>query len=225
MDFETEEQQLEALKKWWSENATMIIGGIVVGVSSIFGWQYYQEQSHLHAEKASVIYEQVLRSTQSSDESADVQTKVNNLIAEYSDTPYASLSALVLAKQQAAAGDYAKAQQQLDWVVNNAQQEELKFLAKIRLARLYLSAEQLDLALNLLNETYPDSFQSMALELKGDVLVIQGKNLEAKAAYTQAQAVSDGVNRWLQMKIDDIGESSIDSSINLTTANTAEPSA
>ena len=151
--------------------------------------------------------------------------KVNTLVAEYSDTPYASLSALVLAKQQSAAGDYVKAQQQLDWVVQNARQEELKYLAKIRLSRLYLTVADYDLALTLLSESFPQSFQSMALELKGDVLLSQGKKTLAKVAYTQALAASDASNRWLQLKIDDIGDSMIVPSINQAATDASEPSA
>lgn len=225
MDFETEEQQLEAIKKWWNENAMMIVGGVVVGLASIYGWQEYKSQSNSHAEKASVIYEQVLTGSQANTEINDQLLKVNTLAAEYADTPYASLSALVLAKQQSAAGDFVKAQQQLVWVVQNARQEELRYLAKIRLSRLYLTAAEYDQALALLSESYPQSFQSMALELKGDVLVSQGKKSLAKVAYTQALAASDDSNRWLQLKIDDIGESTIVPSINQSATDASEPSA
>jgi len=229
MDFETEEQQLEAIKKWWNDNAAVIVGGIAVGISAIFGWQYYQGESIAHSEKASVIYEQILSAQASPDatgESANEQmTRVNTLVAEYADTPYASLSALLLAKQQMAAGEYIKAQQQLDWVVNNARQDELKYLAKIRLARLYMTSQQADQALALLSQSFPESFQAMALELKGDVLVSQGKSEQARAAYSQALILTGGVNRWLQLKIDDLGEPAINSSINLSTAESTEPSA
>jgi len=229
MDFETEEQQLEAIKKWWNENAIMIIGGIAVGISAIFGWQYYQSESIVHAEKASLIYEQILSSQSTPDTAVqsanEQQARVNTLVAEYADTPYASLSALLVAKQQMASGEFVKAQQQLDWVAKNAQQDELKYLAKIRLARLHLSTQQADQALALLSETFPESFQAMALELKGDAFVSQGKNVQAKVAYTQALNLAGGVNRWLQLKIDDIGGSAVNTSINSSTAESTEPSA
>ena len=32
--FETEEQQVEAIKRWWKENGTAVIIGIVLAVSS-----------------------------------------------------------------------------------------------------------------------------------------------------------------------------------------------
>jgi len=222
MDFETEEQQLDAIKKWWHENSTMIIGGLAVGVSSIFGWQYYQQETKVHAEQASVIYEQVISNLQSPTAVNEQMLKVNNLQAEYSDTPYASLSSLLLAKQQLANGEFVKAQQQLDWVINNAEQDELVYLAKIRMARVLLSTEQLDNALVLLNQAYPDSFKAMALELKGDALLVKGEAEMARAAYQEASSFSNSTNRWLQLKIDDIA---LPADNNTSAADTSEPSA
>ena len=221
MDYETEEQQLEAIKKWWKENSTMVVTGISIGVASIFGWQYYQTESVKHAEQASVLYEQVLINSSNPANINDQLASVNQLEAEFNNTPYASLSALIVARQHMAAGQIEKAQQQYRWVIENTKQDELKYLAKIRLARLLLAATQFDESLALLNETYPDSFNAMVLELKGDVLSTQGNKAEAKTAYVKAMSLSSGANRWLQLKIDDIGETSAES--NLKTGS--EPSA
>ena len=103
-----------------------------------------------------------------------------------------------------ASGEFVKAQQQLEWLVSNAQQDEVKYLAKIRLARLLLNTQQSDKALVILNETFPNSFNAIVYELKGDVLVVKGDMSQAKSAYQQAQAVSVSPSRWLQHKIDDI---------------------
>jgi len=221
MDYETEEQQVEAIKKWWKENSTMVVTGISIGVASIFGWQYYQTESAKHAEQASILYEQVLINSSNPAKINDQLASVNQLEAEFNDTPYASLSALIVAKQQLAAGQIEKAQQQYRWVIENAKQDELKYLAKIRLSRLLLAADELDKALALLNESYPESFNAMVLELKGDVLSTQGNKAEAKTFYTQALSLSKGANRWLQLKIDDIGEPSDESNLKKGT----EPSA
>lgn len=220
MDFETEEQQLEAIKKWWKENSTNIIGGLAVGVSSIFGWQYYQDKTIVHTESASVLYEQVAVNLENIATVNEQMTRVNTLQAEYSDTPYAGLAALLLAKQQMASGEFVKAQQQLDWLVNNAQQDEVKYLAKIRLARLLVNTQQVDKALAILNEVFPNSFNAMVYELKGDVLVLKGDMAQAKSAYQQAMAASQTPSRWLQHKIDDISLTNK----NLTT-DKSEPSA
>lgn len=207
MDYETEEQQLEAIKKWWKENSSMIVGGIAIGVSAIFGWQYYQAQTITHTEQASVYYEQVLVQSEDASKLNEQLIKVNKLEAEFSDTPYAALSALLIAKQQLAAGDLAKAQQQYEWVINNASQDEFKYLAKIRLSRLMLATNKAEQAITLLSESYPESYMSMVLELKGDALLTLGKKDQAKVSYQQALSLATDSNRWLQLKIDDIGDS------------------
>ena len=74
------------------------------------------------------------------------------------------------------------------------------------MSRLLLETGQADKALALLNETYPESFQAMVLELKGDTLLIQGNTILAKTAYSQALNLSNSTNRWLQLKIDDLGD-------------------
>ncbi len=206
MEYETEEQQLEAIKKWWKENSSLVIIGVSIGVSSIFGWQYYQADKINHAQHASVLYERVLIGSANPDKMSDQLASVNQLEAEFKDTPYASLSAMIIAKQQVQSGENAKAEKHFRWVIENAKQKELQYLAKVRLSRVLLATKQHDKALALLNEEYPDSFKGMVLELKGDALVDQGKKSEARMAYIKARSYAKGPNRWLQLKIDDIGE-------------------
>jgi len=221
MDYETEEQQLEAIKKWWKENSTMVVTGIAVGVASIFGWQYYKTETMKHAEQASVLYEYVLVASDNMSVADEQVANVNQLQAEFSNTPYAALSALIVAKQQLASGNPEKAIKQYRWVIENAIQDELKYLAKIRLSRVLLTNQKQDEALGLLNEVYPESFNAMVLELKGDVLSVQGKKTAARESYIKAKALSKGTNRWLQLKIDDIG----DTAVNTESATGTEPSA
>ena len=99
-EYETEEQQVEALKKWWKENGTSLIVGLFVGVSALFSWRYYEQQNNAHAVYASDLYMQVMQSAaiQSiDDKTVDIH---NQLINEYSDTPYAALASLALAKAE-----------------------------------------------------------------------------------------------------------------------------
>ena len=93
-EYETEEQQVEALKRWWKENGTSLLVGLLVGVSGLFGWRYYVDQTHYHAVQASDLYMQVMQSAALNtvdDKTIDIN---NRLINEFSDTPYAALSSL-----------------------------------------------------------------------------------------------------------------------------------
>ena len=53
-EYETEEQQVAALKTWWKENGTSLIVGLFVGVSALFGWRYYAEQNNAKAVQATL---------------------------------------------------------------------------------------------------------------------------------------------------------------------------
>ena len=61
MEFETEEQKIEALKKWWKDNGKMVVAGLVIGGALIAGWRIYQDYRIKHSEKASALYEVVLQ--------------------------------------------------------------------------------------------------------------------------------------------------------------------
>ena len=207
MDFETEEQQVEALKKWWKENAKTIIVGAIIGISVIGGWRYYVDYQKNHEEYASLLYENILQASTKPDTLSQQQVDVNKLLAEYSDTPYASLSALILARSQFTGGDVVNAQQNLDWVIKNSKQSELQHLARIRMMRLLSSTQQYDAALKLADIDYPESFTVIYEELKGDVYVLMNKFDEARSAYDKAIfASAEQVSQWLQLKRDDLGE-------------------
>jgi len=216
MDYEIEEQQLEAIKKWWKENSTNIIGGIVLGAAAIFGWRYYGDVQSNHMLQASSIYEQVKTSAINNAELDKQQVRVNDLMAEYADTPYASLSAFAFTKQLLQNNDIVKAQQQLDWVIQHADEESFKVIARLRQARLFFMAKQYDQALTLLSIEYPLSFAALYEELKGDIYLAQGKQAEARAAYEKASLVvnDNKASKWLRLKQDEASAN-----------NKAEPSA
>lgn len=206
MDYETEEQQLEAIKSWWKENGTMVIAGIVLGLGAIFGWRYYGDYQQQKAQLASSIYDTVLQAAVVNDDLGEQQTRVNRIMAEYGDTPYASLSALVLAKQQLENGEAVQARQQLEWVVKNAERPEIQHIARLRLIRVLFAGNNYDEALALANVDYPESFTALYEELKGDLYSARGDIDKARDAYDRA-ILHGGTqaNRWLQLKRDDLG--------------------
>ncbi len=207
MEFETEEQKIEALKKWWQENAKIIITGIVLGAALIAGWRYYQDYTIKHAEQASVLYEAVLQAAEAGADINAQQTRVNELMADYANTPYAALSALVLAKQQVQSGENVKAVQQLEWVMKNSSATEVQSIARLRLARLLMATEQYDAAMNLVNINYPESFTALYEELKGDLYVVRGETDAARTAYDKAILASENrASDLLKLKRDDLGQ-------------------
>ena len=52
--FATEEQQVEAIKRFWKENGVAIIIGAALGLSALWGWRYYSESQIIAKEAASL---------------------------------------------------------------------------------------------------------------------------------------------------------------------------
>ena len=58
--YRTEEEQVEAIKRWWSENGKGVIAAVVIGVLGSVGWQSWQDRQVSQAEAASGIYQELL---------------------------------------------------------------------------------------------------------------------------------------------------------------------
>jgi len=206
-DFETEEQQIEALKKWWKENATSLILGVSIGGFSF--WSYYVETKNEHRIEASNIYISLEKQVQANNVDDESIKKADQLSAEYADTPYAALSSLVMASYQFNKGDVDKAIARLQWVDKNAQEEETKHIARLRLAGIYISQKKHDESLALLSLDHPAAFNGRYEELKGDVFVAKGEIEQARIAYDKAIKQSTNTSRWLNLKRQDLGSSEL----------------
>jgi predicted negative regulator of RcsB-dependent stress response len=205
-EYETEEQQIEALKKWWKENATSLIFGLAVGVSGLFGWRYYVDMQNSHAAAASDMYTQIVRDVvieQVSDNTIDLN---NQLINDFSDTPYAALSSLMLAKSEYEKGNVENALTQLELAVKNASDNQVKQLAVLRLASVYIEQGVFDKAEQLLNQSHDSAYDAHYEELKGDLYQAKGDTAAALAAYNRAIELHGiSASRWLKLKRDNIG--------------------
>ena len=209
-EYETEEQQVEAVKKWLKENFSSILFGLSAGLLALAGWNYYTSQRNNHAVEASNLYMQaVQRISQNGidDKVIDINNQLNN---DFSDTPYASITSLLLASKEYDRTRLDEALLQLQWVVKHASSDELKQLATLRLSRLLIEQKKYDEAMSYLNdETHPLAYDAQYAELKGDVYVAKGQVDEARAAYDKAINLSGGGNKWLILKRDNLGTDSV----------------
>jgi predicted negative regulator of RcsB-dependent stress response len=207
-DFETEEQQIEALKKWWSENATSLILGLSIGAASLGGWKYYVDSQQEHRTQASELYVSIATQAQANNIGDDSIKKADQLVAEYADTPYAALSSLTLATYEFNKGNTDEAISHLQWVGKHAQEEEVKHIARLRLASIFVSQKKYEDAQAWLSSEHPVAFNSRYEELKGDVFVAKGEIEQARIAYDKA-IESGSSSRWLKLKRQDLGSSEL----------------
>lgn len=208
-DFETEEQQVEALKRWWKQNASSLFIGLAIGGFSLGGWNFYQQSQHQHSVEASDMYVSVIAQVEAGAGSSFDSTMVDKLVAGYADTPYAALSTLIVAKNEIGLGNIEKAVSRLQWAMENAVEEEVGFVAQLRLARLMIAQKRYEEASNLLSSKHAVAFDAMYEELKGDLFVAKGELAQARIAYDKAIASSGNASRWLQLKRQDLGSSKL----------------
>jgi predicted negative regulator of RcsB-dependent stress response len=204
--YQTEDEQVQAIKDWWKENGRSVIAGLIIGIAAIAGYRYWSHYQTTQSEQASMIYAQVITSAANADNEKAFE-QGQNLITNYSGTPYASLAALTLSKLALDKSDYTTAAAQLRWIVDNSGDAGLQHIARLRLARVVAAENKPDLALSLLNESDTSGFTTLYQETRGDILLQQGKVEEAAAEYNQALTdleMNPQRRRILEMKLNDL---------------------
>jgi len=202
-----EQEKLDDLKAWWQQNskyvsaAVVVVALVVIGVQ---GWRWYQRTQ---AEQASVLYQAVSQAVRANDLSK-AKEPATQIVDRFARTAYAPRAALLYAKMLYDGGDKAGARAQLQWVVDHASEDELKAIARFRLAQAMLDEKQYDDALKTLDIKTDDAFMGLFADLRGDILAAMGKNAEAKAAYEIALAKIDPKSPYrafVQVKFDALG--------------------
>ncbi|MDW1960571.1 MULTISPECIES: YfgM family protein [Vibrio] len=201
--YDTEEQQVEAIKDWWKENGKAVIIGAVVGLGGLFGWRYYQDSVIQASEAASQSYTTAMNALQ--DKGTDAQSDVKAFIESNEVKEYSVLAALQLAKAQVEAQDLSAALEQLKWAQSNTQDAALLPLISYRIARIETEMGNFDAATAELSNVTDTAWTGRIAELRGDIAIRQGDKDAAYAAYTEAQQAADA-SPTLQMKLDDLAK-------------------
>ncbi|AGQ90220.1 YfgM family protein [Vibrio parahaemolyticus] len=201
--YDTEEQQVEAIKDWWKENGKAVIIGAVVGLGGLFGWRYYQDTVIQASETASQSYTTAMNTLQ--EKGVDAQSDVQAFIESNEVKEYSVLAALQLAKAQVEAKDFAAALEQLKWAQSNTKDAALSPLISYRIARIETEMGNFDAANTELGKVTDTAWAGRIAELRGDIALRQGDKDAAYAAYTEAQQAADA-SPTLQMKLDDLAK-------------------
>lgn len=202
-----EQEQLDSLKAFWNTYGNLITWVLIVVFGSYAawnGWQWYQRDQGL---KAGAMFDELDRATQASDLER-AQRIFGDLRQRFPGTTFAQQAGLGLAKLQSDKGKTDDARASLVWVAEQGSQDELKAVARLRLAGLLLDAKQPDEALKQLAAVQGKAFDALAADRRGDVLATQGKMAEAKAAYQAAyDAMSERqvLRRLVEAKLTALG--------------------
>jgi len=220
-----EQEQIDTLKTWWKMYGNLVTGLVMAASLAVVGWQGWNWYQGGQSAKAAAIYG-VLEQAAAAGDAQKVKAAAGELAEKFGRTAYASLGAMVAAKQSFDAGDLKTAKTQLIWVAENGK-AELRDVARLRLAAVLLDEKAYDEALKQLAGNTTGGFAVRFLGSRGDVLSAQGKTAEARAAYQEALVRLDegdktgkGKNtlqdrqanaafrEMLELKLDALGESS-----------------
>lgn len=182
--YETEEQQIDAIKRWWKENGNSIILGLVLGIGGIGGFRYWQNHVDEQAKMASMDFEEVV--TLSANDKNEFLAKVTEVEVHHTGKAYADLSAFVAAKKLVDEKDYKAAKQQLEWIVKNSKEESFVHVARIRLVKVMLQLNETAAALAKIKDLNAEGFESIYSELRGDIYAAMQEYTQAKAEYQVA---------------------------------------
>ena len=208
--YRTEEEQIEAIKKFWAENGTKIVAAILTCIALFFGYQAWERHQLAEKNKVSLYYNELTKVLEDGqDLTEENRVKFDEVFEkirkEYPKSIYASYAALHKARLEVEKKEFDQAAQSLQWVINAAVTSEIVALANLRLARVEFARGNLDQALNLLQKDQ-GPFAAGYEEIKGDVLLEQNQPEQALVAYKKARSLqqeSAGIpNRILDMKIE-----------------------
>lgn len=201
--YDSEEQQIEAIKEWWSAYGKFVIILVVVVIAGLLGWHYYDQSTTASRETSSHSYSEVVDKLQS--DGIKAQKEVQDFINTSSEKSYAVLAAMELAKVQIDAGKLDDGLKQLNWAVANTKDKALTALLNYRIARIETEQGKYDAAKKSLDQVTSEHWTGRVDELRGDIALRQGNKEEAYRQYSQAQQAADA-SRMLQLKINDLAK-------------------
>jgi len=201
--YTTETEQLQALKKWWDQNAKWVIGGLVIAALVVGGWRLWGYWQSKRASEAAGLYAAVVQAEEQSS-STGVDAAAKKLVRAYPDTAYGALGGLALAKSQFAQQHMSDAEDTLRAVIAHSPDQGLALIARVRLARIQLQRGHAEAALTTLKGYEKGPFAATMQSLRGDALLQLGKTREARDAYQHGLAATDaqsGLHQLLALRL------------------------
>jgi predicted negative regulator of RcsB-dependent stress response len=202
-----EQEQIENLKAFWQRYGGFILTVVTIIALAFAGWRALEWYQTRQAGQAALAYEQ-LRQAAGTRDTAKVREAAGKIFADYPETAWAQMAALVAADVYVDAGDVNAAKVPLQWAIDEAQDPAYRDEARLRLAGILLDQKAYDEALRLISEASVASYAGLFADRRGDLLVAQGKTGEARSAYEQAlqqMPIDNGLRRLVQIKLDALG--------------------
>ena len=184
-DLLSEKEQIEQLRTWWSAYGGYVIFGIAAGALLLFGINYYKS-SRLDAQlEASALYEALTNHVVDGDLD-EAERVADQLGTTFANTTYAGQSKLAIARLYMDKNRDQDAADALAALIEGDASEELKQVARLRLARILLYQDKPQDVVDLLDGQESPAFAAPFAELLGDAYYALGRIADAEAAYQAA---------------------------------------
>ena len=202
-----EQEQLSNLKYFWRSFGKYIIGVVVLAFLAYLGSVAWSWSDSNKAAKAAVLYSDFTTAAATATKDKEMSL-ARQLQLEYPKTEYSAMAGLLAAKDAVKNKDIITAVTMLNWVIDNAKDQGLVSMARLRLASGYIDQQKYDKAMALLLEKRDPAFDPLYYTLRGDLYVAKGELNRARDAYKEAlQKAGQDSNtaQGIQMRLDILG--------------------
>ena len=196
---DSEEEQVDKIKKWWNSNGKQIIAGAVLGLAGVFGWNSYGDYQDAQAVNARTLY------LSFASDSSNIGA-YDKLIKDHASSNYADQGTFLMAKYLFEAGSYSLA---LDSITPLMSRENtvISSTAILRAASIYLELDNHSKALSILDVEAGEGFSGLFYNLMGDVYLDLGETEKAKNFFSLAIeniTENSSLTKLIQIKLDDL---------------------
>lgn len=202
-----EHEQSERVRKWVREYGFSIVMGVVLAFAGIFGWRQWGEYQTGQAQLASEYYS-IVRTELEAGRVDSAEAQYQAMRDAVGRRAYTALAGMLMANLLVEEGRVEEVVPIYSEILERRKFRALWPVAKLRLARVYHALGDASAALALLEGSPPDGFEAAWAEVRGDLLLADGRVEEARQAYRQAveKITGDGGNpRLVQIKLDATG--------------------
>lgn len=180
--YPTENEQVDAIKRFFVNNGKALVIGLAVGVGAIIGWNYWQSYQANRLQESAQAFEQISSQLQTGSKQALAAGKQ---FANETNNIYGVLTNIELAKIAVEKSDIAGAEKALLKALAVAKLDDVKDLINVRLARVQLTLNKTDQALITLTQVQDKGWSTIVEDIRGDILLKKGDVAGARAAYSK----------------------------------------
>jgi predicted negative regulator of RcsB-dependent stress response len=208
-DLLSEKEQIDQIRSWWSEYGGYVIVGVAAGALLLFGFNYYQNSKLAAQLESSALYETLTNHVVEGNLD-DAEIVADQLATSFANTTYAAQSRLAMARLYMDTNRDQDAADALTGLLAGAASDELKAVARVRLARILLYQDKPQEVVDLLEGQDNPAFAATYGEVLGDAYHALGRIADAQAAYQRVlmDPLSQGTvdQQLVQWKVLDLPE-------------------